>query len=165
MTRVMLAKAFLSSPRIVLLDEPTASLDPDIAQEVRHFIAKQQQEHGISVLITSHNMDEVTQICNRVLVLKKGKIIADDTPHNLALSVSRAHVHLTVEDKEPLISFAQQEQLKYTTEKNCVHIEIDEQKIPWLLNRLAYEHIIYSQISIDQPTLEDYFLSIVRDKS
>ena len=95
MTRVMLAKAFISSPRIILLDEPTASLDPDIAHEVRAFILEQQREEGVSLLVTSHNMDEVTQICNRVLVLKNGEIIANDTPQNLALSVSRPVLHST----------------------------------------------------------------------
>ena len=71
-TRVMLAKAFIADPEIVLLDEPTASLDPDVAHEVRHFILAQRKERDISVLVTSHNMDEVTELCDRVLVLKKG---------------------------------------------------------------------------------------------
>ena len=83
-TRVMLAKAFIYDPEIVLLDEPTASLDPDVAHEVRQFILAQCKERGISILITSHNMDEVTELCDRVLVLKNGTIIADNTPEVLA---------------------------------------------------------------------------------
>ena len=106
MTRVMLAKAFISNPKIILLDEPTASLDPDIAHDVRHFILEQQKETGLSILVTSHNMDEVTQICDRVLVLKKGEIIANNTPENLALSVSRARVVLTTSTLEQFITFA-----------------------------------------------------------
>ncbi|HEV2601948.1 MAG TPA: ABC transporter ATP-binding protein [Candidatus Babeliales bacterium] len=79
-TRVMLAKAFICDPEIVLLDEPTAALDPDVAQEVRKFILAQRTQRNISILITSHNMNEVTELCDRVIVLKKGIIIADDTP-------------------------------------------------------------------------------------
>ena len=88
-TRVMLAKAFIANPEIVLLDEPTASLDPDVAHEVRQFILKQRQELQTAVLITSHNMDEVTELCDRVLVLKNGTIIADNTPELLARSTSQ----------------------------------------------------------------------------
>lgn len=162
MTRVMLAKAFISSPRIILLDEPTASLDPDIAQDVRSFLVEQQKEQGISLLVTSHNMDEVTQICNRVVVLKEGQIIADDTPQNLALSVSRARVHLFPDIHDALVGFVQKNKLKYADENNMISIEIDEDAIAQLLIQLAKEGITYSQISIDKPTLEDYFLSIAR---
>ena len=88
-TRVMLAKAFIANPEIVLLDEPTASLDPDVAHEVRQFILKQRQELQTAVLITSHNMDEVAELCDRVLVLKNGTIIADNTPELLARSTSQ----------------------------------------------------------------------------
>ena len=88
-TRVMLAKAFIANPEIVLLDEPTASLDPDVAHEVRQFILKQRQELQTAVLITSHNMDEVTELCDRALVLKNGTIIADNTPELLARSTSQ----------------------------------------------------------------------------
>lgn len=71
-TRVMLAKAFINDPEVVLLDEPTASLDPDVAHQVRQFVLAQRKERNTSILITSHNMDEVTELCDRVLVLKSG---------------------------------------------------------------------------------------------
>ncbi len=163
MTRVMLAKAFLSTPKIILLDEPTASLDPDIAHDVRAYIVEQQREQGVSILVTSHNMDEVTQICDRVLVLKKGEIIADDTPENLALSVSRTRVHLYSHTPEALIHFAQDHTIKHSYDAHTVSFEVDEQDIASLLMGLARAGITYSQIAIDKPTLEDYFLSIARD--
>lgn len=82
-TRVMLAKAFLPRPKLVLLDEPTASLDPEIAHEVRSFFLEQQRQYGTTILYTSHNMAEVTALCNRVMFLKQGKIVATDTPERL----------------------------------------------------------------------------------
>ena len=163
MTRVMLAKAFISSPRIILLDEPTASLDPDIAHEVRAFILEQQKEDGVSLLVTSHNMDEVTQICNRVLVLKNGEIIANDTPKNLALSVSHARITLSAGTLDGLISFAQKHSLAFTTERNSISFAVEEHEIAEFLIKLAQEGIRYQQISIDKPSLEDYFISIARD--
>jgi ABC-2 type transport system ATP-binding protein len=95
-TRVMLAKAFIADPEIVLLDEPTASLDPEMAHEVRTFILEQRTGRGTSILITSHNMEEVTQLCDRVLVLKQGRIVANNSPAELARSTSKVHVQLTV---------------------------------------------------------------------
>ncbi len=160
MTRVMLAKAFISHPKIVLLDEPTASLDPDIAHDVRSFIEEQQKEHGISLLITSHNMEEVSQICNRVLVLKNGAIIANDTPQNLALSVSRARVHLVTDNPEGLMAYLQGQGITHSKEDSTVTIELDEQAIATLLTGLAVQGITYSQITIDTPSLHDYFMSI-----
>lgn len=165
MTRVMLAKAFITKPRIILLDEPTASLDPDIADEVRGFIVERQKQQGISILVTSHNMEEVTQVCNRVLVLKNGEIIANDTPHNLALSVARSRIHIVPDDKELLLGALQRNRLKYVHEDAMVKIEIDEKDIAPFLMRLAENKIGYSHISIYKSTLEDYFLSVVRKKS
>ncbi len=160
-TRVMIIKALLPDPEIILLDEPTASLDPDIAQEVREFIVKQKKEFGISILFTSHNMDEVTQVCDRVLVLKEGKIIADDTPLALAKSISKAHVHLKISSGlENAIKFVQKECLTYKQIGFEFSFEIDESDIASALIALANSGVVYTSVSIDKPSLEDYFLSV-----
>lgn len=162
-TRVMLAKAFIADPEIVLLDEPTASLDPDVAREVRQFILAQRKERSTSILITSHNMDEVTELCDRVLVLKNGAIIADNTPEQLAQSTSKVRVHLTIsKNLDNAIIYVQESQLTYTIEGHEFMIEFDEHAIAQFLADLAQRGIVYSQISIDKPTLEDYFLSIAK---
>lgn len=162
-TKVMLAKAFLPDPEIVLLDEPTAALDPDAAHEVRQFIIKQKQERGTSFLITSHNMDEVTEICDRVLVLKGGSIVADNTPEQLASSVANARIHLVISHGRDLLeSYIVKENIIHTRAEHEIIIEVDEQKIAAFLMKLAQMDIQYSQISIDKPTLEDYFLHIAK---
>ena len=162
-TRVMLAKAFIADPDVVLLDEPTASLDPDIAYEVRQFILTQRAEHDTSILITSHNMDEVTELCDRVLVLKNGVIIANNTPDQLAQSISKVHIHLTISAQlDKSLTYLQELQLLHSVQANHITIELDEQEIAPLLTHLSERKVTYSQISIDKPTLEDYFLSIAR---
>ncbi|HVX00785.1 MAG TPA: ABC transporter ATP-binding protein, partial [Candidatus Babeliaceae bacterium] len=162
-TRVMLAKAFIADPEIVLLDEPTASLDPDVAHEVRQFILAQRKECGTSILITSHNMDEVTELCDRVLVLKDGSIIADNTPEQLARSTSKVRIHLVIPgDLERVIGYLREAQLTYTVQAHEFTIELDEHSIAQFLADLGQRAIMYSHISIYKPTLEDYFLSIAK---
>ena len=82
-TRVSLAKALLNHPRVLLLDEPTASLDPDTADWVRARIEQYRIEHGATILLASHNMTEVERLCERVIIMKKGRIEDDDTPQHL----------------------------------------------------------------------------------
>ena len=162
-TCALLARAFLVEPRVVLLDEPTAALDPENAQLVRAFIKKQNEEHHIAILFTSHNMVEVAELCDRILILKDGVIVADDTPELLASSVSRSHIQLvSVDHLSQLVEFAKTAHLDYTDQEKHIDIVIDDDKIPALLESLAHNKLHYSQISIDKPTLEDYFLSIAR---
>lgn len=162
-TRIMLVKAFLPNPEIVILDEPTASLDPQSAHDVRKFILQAKKERGVSVLFTSHNMEEVTQVCDRVLVLKNGVIIANSIPEQLATSVRSARLHLIVTHGLPiLIALLQQQGLAYTLHEHEIEIHIDEQAIPPFLAAITEHKIVYSQIAIDKPTLEDYFLTLAK---
>jgi ABC-2 type transport system ATP-binding protein len=79
-TRVNLAKALLNKPRLLLLDEPTASLDPDIADRVRKLLRRLQTETGLSILYTSHNMRDIEEVCDRMVFLHGGKVLAEGTP-------------------------------------------------------------------------------------
>ncbi|HSJ03703.1 MAG TPA: ABC transporter ATP-binding protein [Verrucomicrobium sp.] len=82
-TRLNLCKALLNDPELLLLDEPTASLDPDIADKVRKTIRKVQSERGIGILFTSHIMQDIKEVCDRVIFLHKGKIVAEGTPEEI----------------------------------------------------------------------------------
>jgi ABC-2 type transport system ATP-binding protein len=82
-TRVNLAKALLNEPRLLLLDEPTASLDPDIADRVRKLLRKLQKETGLSILYTSHNMRDIEEVCDRIIFLHGGKVLAEGTPGDI----------------------------------------------------------------------------------
>jgi ABC-2 type transport system ATP-binding protein len=82
-TRVALAKALVNSPDVLLLDEPTASLDPDTADWVRGHIESFRRQHNATILLASHNMAEVERLCERVIIMKRGRIEDDDTPERL----------------------------------------------------------------------------------
>ena len=81
--RVSLAKSLINSPSILLLDEPTASLDPETSDYVRTFLENYKKEKNISILLASHNMNEVERLCASVLMMKAGKIIDKGTPKEL----------------------------------------------------------------------------------
>ncbi|MFT5468318.1 MAG: ABC-2 type transport system ATP-binding protein [Verrucomicrobiales bacterium] len=82
-TKVNLCKAFLNSPDLLMLDEPTASLDPDVADKTRKLIRKLQKEQQSSIVYTSHNMRDIEEICDRVIFIHRGKIIREGTPENI----------------------------------------------------------------------------------
>jgi ABC-2 type transport system ATP-binding protein len=83
-TLVGIIKATLHDPRLLVLDEPTASLDPDVALRVRTGLADLSAERGTALLVTSHNMVEVERLCERVTFLSRGRVVADGTPDEIA---------------------------------------------------------------------------------
>jgi ABC-2 type transport system ATP-binding protein len=88
-TRVSVAKALLNRPEILLLDEPTASLDPDIADWVRGYLETYQRATGASILLASHNMGEVERLCDEVLMMKQGRIVDRGAPEALVARYGR----------------------------------------------------------------------------
>jgi len=88
-TRVALAKALINSPQVLLLDEPTASLDPDTADWVRGRLERFRHKRGATVLLASHNMAEVERLCERVIMMKRGHVEDDDSPQRLLVRYGR----------------------------------------------------------------------------
>lgn len=162
-TRLMLVKAFFIKPKVVLLDEPTASLDPDIASDICSFLLEQRDKTGLSILFTSHKMHEVMEICDRTIFLKQGKIIADDLPETLARSVSGFKIRLVIlEGLEKLKKITEDAGFCCSIDHKTVEIKIAEEFIPIFLKRLGEENVVYTNIKIEEPSLEDFFMQLVR---
>jgi ABC-2 type transport system ATP-binding protein len=91
-TRVALAKALINEPDILILDEPTASLDPDTADWIRGHLERYRTNRNATILLASHNMGEVERLCDRVLMMKRGKIVDDDAPSKLLSRYGRQNL-------------------------------------------------------------------------
>ena len=160
-TRLMLVKVFFVQPKVVLLDEPTASLDPEMSFDVCEFLLEQREKTGLSILFTSHKMQEVSDLCDRIIFLKEGKLIADDLPKNLVKKVSLHKVSLTLtEGMEKITALAEERSIAYQCEHRTIHLSLDEKEIPPFLNGLVHAGVSYVAIRIKEPSLEDYFLQL-----
>lgn len=162
-TRVNLARSMVNFPRLLLLDEPTASLDPEVASYIREFFEDQRTRFKTSIILTSHNMTEVESLCDRVIVIKEGVIVGNDTPANLAKKMENTHLNLRVTRGATALNRLVSTH-KFSTEGNgeIITITLKEKSLPLFLYELTKNNIRYSEISIDKPSLEDYFLSIAK---
>lgn len=163
-TRVNIIKSLLNDPELILMDEPTASLDPDIADKTLTLIEELKKSRNISLLFTSHDMDEIARICDRVIFLDKGKIVAEDTPLNLTKRSGKATLQLTFDGKK-------REMQQYLKEHHqdfsfinpyIVAIKTEEKLIPKLIFGISNTDLYITDIEVKKPTLEDFFLQIAR---
>jgi len=83
MSRLTLAKALMTKPKVLFLDEPTASLDPDIVNKIKGFLKEYQRTEGLTILYTSHNMREMEEMSNRIIFLQQGRIVAEGTANQI----------------------------------------------------------------------------------
>lgn len=107
-TRLSLCKALLNDPEILLLDEPTASLDPDQADKVRKIIAERQRDRGMTVINTSHNMLDVSELCHRIIFMQKGHVVANGSAEELITQSGGKNL------EEAFINLARTDQLRHT---------------------------------------------------
>lgn len=165
-TCAMFIKAFLASPKIVLLDEPTASLDPDTARQLHDYIIRQRTQHNVSMLLATHNMEEANQFCDRVLVLNQGAIVANNTPQALTAQIATSKVRLTIpHDIAQTIEYATRNGLPFAVIDSGIVLELEEKIIASTLIDLARSNCTFTHVSIEKPTLEDYFLHIANTPS
>ncbi|OGY23760.1 MAG: hypothetical protein A2Y57_04505 [Candidatus Woykebacteria bacterium RBG_13_40_7b] len=165
-TRVNLIKSLLNDPELILMDEPTASLDPDIADKTLSLIENLRADKNISILYTSHNMDEVTRICDQVIFLDRGKIVAQDSPLGLTKRITNSQLLLTFDgDKVALEKYLEGEKQVFKfTHPYTVLINTQEKAIPKIIFGVSNLGLWITSIEIIKPTLEDVFLQIARGK-
>ena len=138
--RLLIARALLHRPQIIFLDEPTRGLDPVVGREIRQLILDLSQ-HGVTVFLTTHYMEEADQLCGRVAFLSEGRIVALDTPNNLKVAHGQNSVKVTLDDGQRLI------------------IALDDPDAGKQLEKLVSEGHVRTLHSAEA-TLEDVFIRI-----
>ena len=171
--RVSLAGTLVSNPKILILDEPTVGLDPKQVTEIRALIKKLGKNH--TVIISSHILSEISQICNKVIIINKGKIIAVDTPENLEKKVDQSNsIYVTVEDKENKMQNISEklENIKEIeliqenedgTKKYQITAEKDIDVRKQIFEVFAKENIVIFELKKIDITLEDAFIKLIEE--
>lgn len=161
--RVTLAKSLINEPELLLLDEPTMGLDPDIAIETRKFIKRIRDERGVTILLTSHYMKEVEELCDRVAFLSRGQIVDVGTVHDL-LESGRTGTEMVVvldevRDESSLVAMG------FSVEgREAVRTLRRDDDINEILEGLLHEGYQIQDVKTKKADLEDYFLRMVHER-
>lgn len=169
--RTSMAGALVGSPKILILDEPTVGLDPKQITEIRDLIKNLGKKY--TVILSSHILSEVSQICNKVIIINNGKIVAVDTPQNLENKVtSNNMIYLTVEDPENKIEKIKEKikdikniKLIATNEDGTKHYSVetesDKDIRKTIFTEFAKENITIYEMKKQDATLEDAFIQLI----
>ena len=160
--RLEIARGLLHHPSVLFLDEPTLGLDPQTRNHLWTYIATLAQEKGITIVITTHYMEEADRLCNRIAIIDHGKIIAMDTPDRLKARIGGEVVTITSPDPDRVVSVlagAGIEMVDRHEDWVTIGLENAEQQISGLIVRLSENKVPVTAIAVHKPTLEDVFLS------
>lgn len=173
--RVSMAGALVSNPKVIILDEPTVGLDPKQVTEIRALIKRLGKDH--TVILSSHILSEVSQICNRVIIINNGQIVAIDTPENLEDKVVKDNsVYVTVEDKDNKIKTIKDKLSKVkdiklisenedNTKKYIITADEDVDLRKNIFETFAKEGITIFEMKKSDATLEDAFMQLIDTKN
>jgi ABC-2 type transport system ATP-binding protein len=162
--RLSLAKAMLNRPRLLFLDEPTTGLDPDMSMKTRHLIRRIHEEENVSVVLSTHYMPEAEMLCDRVAFLRRGEIVALDSPKNLKSQLCLGET--VVISYEGAVELADLERvpgvISVTNAAGRAEIMINRrpENLDMIVKLFSGARIL--DISIMEPDLEDVFLELAR---
>lgn len=155
--RAEIARGLVHFPKILFLDEPTTGLDPQTRANVWDYILKLQKQKDITIFLTTHYMDEA-EICDKVAIIDKGRIVAHDTPNNLKKQYTSTRMEMESSDQEKLIAYLDNLEIKHQTIENKIIAFVhDPKQIITILN--DNQHIILD-LEVKKGSLNDVFIAI-----
>ena len=160
--RLEIARGLLHHPLVLFLDEPTLGLDPQTRNHLWQYIATLAKEKGITIILTTHYMEEADRLCNRVAIIDHGKIIAMDTPEHLKDGLGGDLVTIKSSDPAGVVAALTEPWVVKTEIHNdevVVSLKNAEQFVSTIVTLLNSHQVPIASISIHKPTLEDVFLS------
>ncbi len=164
-TRVTLCKGLINDPELLLLDECTLGLDPDIAEKTRRALKEFQRERQTTILFTSHNMHEVEELCGRIAFLHKGEILRVDTTERIKRLIPQQVVEIHVRPGTDLAALQQWDSFKGEISGGATLrfvLDHPEAQLNALLRHVMQAGIYITDVQISRPTLEDVFIKVAR---
>jgi ABC-2 type transport system ATP-binding protein len=160
--RLEIARGLLHHPSVLFLDEPTLGLDPQTRNHLWQYIATLAREKGITIILTTHYMEEADRLCNRVAIIDHGKIIALDTPGNLKDGIGGDVVTIRSPDPAAIVAALSTPWITRVEQHNdevIVSLKNAERHISDIITLLNAQQVPIQSVAIHKPTLEDVFLS------
>jgi ABC-2 type transport system ATP-binding protein len=160
--RLEIARGLLHHPSVLFLDEPTLGLDPQTRNHLWQYIATLAREKGITIILTTHYMEEADRLCNRIAIIDHGKIIALDTPKNLKDRIGGDVVTIKSSNPEAIIAALNEPWISRMEKHNnevIISLQNAEQHVSTIVTLLNAKQVMIESIAIHKPTLEDVFLS------
>ncbi len=156
--RLEIARGLIHHPEVLFLDEPTLGLDPQTRTHIWGYIKNLAEKENITILLTTHYMEEADELCNRIAIIDHGKIIACDTTENLKKSLKGDSVLLKVSDNKKAEKIL--ENAKSFDGKIAVYVKNAEKELAKILFKLKRHKIEVYEVSIRKPSLNDVFLQL-----
>lgn len=153
--RLGIAQAILHKPNLLILDEPTNGLDPEGIKQVRELIVKLSKEEKMAVMISSHNLSEIENVCNRICIIKNGVVVEESNIEDLKKETSNSEYVIEVDNPEAIKEIIQK---NVQINNNKVTIEAEREEIPEIVNKLVKAKIKLYSITENTLSLEDAFL-------
>jgi ABC-2 type transport system ATP-binding protein len=161
--RLEIARGLMHKPKVLFLDEPTLGLDAQTRRHIWEYIKKLNKEENVTIILTTHYMEEADYLCERVAIIDYGKIIALDTPENLKDLLGGDVVSMEVEgDLDVLTTHLKSVEWIKTMKKHesnlSLTMEHGEKRIPELINIAQKNNVTVTSVNLHKPSLEDVFI-------
>ena len=161
--RIGIAATLLGNPDLILLDEPTNGLDPKGMREIRQFIRDLVDEQGKTVFLSSHLLNEVEQICDRVAIINHGQIVEQGTVAELL--AGQVALRIETDHAQQACQVLSEWQAQVEGEANWIRLQASREETPQILRTLVSQDISVFQVVTQRRTLEDYFLAVTDEPS